>query len=380
MLIVSVGINSGQNTDPLFASGFGGFYTSRPARFTFRRHQEPTIQGRFPAKSRFLPTSTRAPMALSLAEYSDSLDERNLLWPRVQAVAGVNATPTIKPLAGVKLVLWDVFGTLIRITDGKIGFEPSDEARLQIALDKTIHEFNMWNHMYRRPGPPWQSLISLYRDIAGRLSMIATERRGDYTEVDMVDVWQSIITRLFEKEYQFDEGHFGNLRQFSEKVAFFFHRNLQATEARENAVRAMHELASLDVLQGLLADGQSYSLVQVLHDLGQQDALPPLHEIFRPETLLFSTQLGIRKPSKTLFEYAVSRARSIGIPASAIVHVSCRLSTDLAPAKAAGMKTILLAAEKTGLEVSSAQMKDPATRPDRLITNLNQLSSIVGPA
>ena len=317
-------------------------------------------------------------MALSLAEYSDVLDERNLLWPRLPAPSPVNASPTLKPLADVKLVLWDIYGTLIRISDGKIGWEPKEEARLQIALDKTIHEFNMWNHMYRKPGPPWQSIIGLYRDTAVRLSMVGTERRGDFTDVDLVSVWQSIIGRLFEKEYQFDESLYGSLREFSEKVAYFFHCNLQASEAREGAVSTMHELVANGLLQGILADGQSYSFVHTLRELGRQDELPDLPRAFRPETLLFSNQLGIRKPSKTLFEYAVTRAKSLGIQPSQIVHISCRHQTDLIPAKAVGMKTVLLAAEKTGLEVSAEQIKDPATKPDRLITHLEQLPSIIG--
>jgi hypothetical protein len=42
------------------------------------------------------------------------------------------------------------------------------------------------------------------------------------------------------------------------------------------------------------------------------------------------------------------------------------------------MKTALMVAEKSGLEVSSDVLKDPATRPDRLLTELSQLRSIVG--
>jgi len=42
------------------------------------------------------------------------------------------------------------------------------------------------------------------------------------------------------------------------------------------------------------------------------------------------------------------------------------------------MKTALLVAEKSGLEVNSDVLKDPATRPDRLLTQLDQISSVVG--
>ena len=42
------------------------------------------------------------------------------------------------------------------------------------------------------------------------------------------------------------------------------------------------------------------------------------------------------------------------------------------------MKTALLAAEKLGLEVETDLLKDPTTRPDRLLTDLSQVASVVG--
>ncbi len=42
------------------------------------------------------------------------------------------------------------------------------------------------------------------------------------------------------------------------------------------------------------------------------------------------------------------------------------------------MKTALLAVEKTGLEAPPALIKDPKTRPDRLLTEIPQIMSVVG--
>ena len=42
------------------------------------------------------------------------------------------------------------------------------------------------------------------------------------------------------------------------------------------------------------------------------------------------------------------------------------------------MKTALLAAEKTGLEAQNELLKDSATRPDRLLTDLNQVAALFG--
>ena len=316
-------------------------------------------------------------MPLSLAEYADLLDGRKLMWPKVPAPKPVSANPSAKLLPGIRAVLWDVYGTLLRVSDGRFTLFPDEEARLQIALDKTIHEFNMWNHMYRKPGPPWQSIIGLYKNTIERQAMQAAAR-GDFTEVNLVHTWGALIMKLFEKEYSYDEGQYGDLDEFSEKVAYFFHSCLQATEARSGAALAMFDIAASGLTQGFLSDGQSFTLVQTLRALSKQGELPPLYQLFRPQSLILSYDTGVRKPSKSLFTEAVQQLRSRGVQPQETLHISCRLSTDLVPARAAGMKTALLVEEKSGLEVSSDVLKDPTTRPDRLLTELAQLRGVLG--
>ena len=320
--------------------------------------------------------SQKVLMPQSLAEYADLLDQRQLIWPQVPAPKAVPATPSIKYLPDIRAVLWDVYGTLLRVSDGRFTLLPDDKIRLQIALDKTIHEFNMWNSMYRRPGPPWQSIIGLYWSLIDRQSMQGAAR-GDLKEVNLVETWGNIIMRLFEKEYKYDEDLYGNLDEFSEKVAYFFHSCLQGTEARPGAVSAMTSIADNELVQGLLSDGQSFSLVQTLRSLARQDSLPPLYKLFRPQSIILSHDIGVKKPSKSLFTFAVDQLRSLGIQAQQILHVSCRLTTDLVPARTVGMKTALLVAEKSGLEVTAAVLKDPSKRPDRLLTDLSQLSPML---
>jgi FMN phosphatase YigB (HAD superfamily) len=317
-------------------------------------------------------------MAVSLADYATFLDDRDLIWPRVPRSIAVDATPFIDPIDGVRIVLWDVYGTLLRTTGGSFCPIPDPQTPLEIALEKTIHEFNMWHSMYRKPGPPWQSMIHQYTEYHQRLSMAATRRNGDLTDADLVDIWEAIISRLFDKGYTYDVGFYGDLRPFSEKVAYFFHSNLQGVEARPGAVQAMQDLHAIEVRQGLLADGQSFTFTQLLRALTQQGTLPRLADMFHPNAVLFSHELGIRKPSRSLFELAVERLRVAGFRPEEVLHVSCRLKTDLVPAKAVGMKTALLAAEASGLEAPLTLLRDRATRPDRLLTDLHQVATMFG--
>lgn len=321
-------------------------------------------------------------MSLTLAEYADTLDERDLIWPQVPAPQAVSANPSVDRIPGIKAVLWDVYGTLLRTADGGFTLFPEPEVRLQVALEKTIHEFNMWNSMYRKPGPPWQSMINQYRDYAERLSMVATKRRGDLTDVNLVHVWRMVVDRLFDKEYSYETDTLGDADQLAEKIAYFFHCNLQATEARAGAVQALRELQETGIQQGLLSDGQPFTVVQLTRALtralSRQGAIPPVYEILPSGNNLLSYQMGVRKPSKSLFQQAAGQMARREIAPEEILHVSCRVKTDLAPAKALGMKTALLAAEKNGLEATANLLKDPQTRPDRLLTDITQITSVVG--
>lgn len=315
-------------------------------------------------------------MALTLAEYADALDDRELIWPKVPAPVSVKSRPSIKPLPGIRVVLWDIYGTLLRTPDDSFTLFPKPEIRLQVALDKTIHEFNMWNHMYRKPGPPWQSMINQYRDYIDRATMVAPKHRGDFTQVNLVAIWRSIINRLFDKEYVYDSDALGDEAQLSEKVAYFFHSCLQALEGRADAGTLMTQLREAGIQQGALADGQNFTPLQIARKTLTEDH-PSLNTLLSPALNVFSYQYGIRKPSKSLFDIAVEKLDEAEILPEEALHVSSRLTESLVPAKAAGIKTALLAVEKTGLEADAQFIKDPQTRPDRLLTDLSQITEVV---
>lgn len=170
-------------------------------------------------------------MPKTLLEYADSLDERGLLWPAPPRLERVNAAPAIKPLEGIRGITWSLYGALLRITDGELLFRHPQAIRMEIAIEKTIHEFNMWNSMTRRPGKPADLLLPKYVNALEEARLTASSRKGDLVEIDSAYVWRKMIELLDKKEYQYDHSLYGDLHQFSQKVAYFFHSSLQGIEA-----------------------------------------------------------------------------------------------------------------------------------------------------
>lgn len=317
-------------------------------------------------------------MPKTLQEYVAWLDNRDdLIWPQPPKLVPVNAKPLLKPVRRVKAVIWSLYGTLLRITDGELLPLHHTELRMQVALEKTINEFNMWNSMTRRPGAPWEYMLQKYKSAVEDLELVGGIPDGNFAHVNSTDVWRRLLDMLAQKEYSYDRGFYGDMDELAEKVACYFQFCLQGVEAAPHAVKAMKSVARRGLVQGMLADAQPFSMVQALRAFGRQDKLPPLNQLFDPGCLVLSYQAGVRKPSPLLYEQCLQRLAQRGIEPSEVLYVGNRLQGDVAVARRYGMKTVLYAGDKTSLKASSTEINHPELKPKRLVTDLKQIRDLL---
>ena len=185
-----------------------------------------------------------------LQEYADWLDDRKLLWPAAPQPVLPRAIPYLKRLRGIRAVTWDVYGTLLAISEGRLMSLAPDPLRMdKVALDKTIHEFNMWNSMSRKPGPPWEYMFQQYKRLVEAAQLAASPPRGSSRD-RLGPHLEGADRRLGKKEFTWDEGLFGDIDEFSEKVAWFFHAALQGAAAAPNALKALKHMHTRRIQAG----------------------------------------------------------------------------------------------------------------------------------
>jgi FMN phosphatase YigB (HAD superfamily) len=90
-----------------------------------------------------------------------------------------------------------------------------------------------------------------------------------------------------------------------------------------------------------------------------------------------SFELKARKPSERLFRHVLQALEPRGIAPPQVLHIGSRMNEDLIPARKLGMRTGLFAGDRDSLQVTAEQLKDPASRPDVLLTELTQIADIV---
>ena len=316
-------------------------------------------------------------MPKTLLQYADSLDERDLRWPAPPKLEPVNAAPFLRPLEGIRGITWSLYGTLLRITDGELLFHHPQAIRMEVAIEKTIHEFNMWNSMTRRPGKPADLLLPKYVKALEETRLTSSNRKGDVVEIDSARIWRKMIELLDKKDYQYDQSLYGDIDEFSQKVAYFFHSALQGIEAAKGALGTLVAVADSGLRQAALADAQCFTLVQLTRVLRSQGSVPDLGAILPDSLNTLSYEWGMKKPSISLYAKAVLRFKEIGIEPNQILHIGTRIHDDLAVAKSCGFRTVLYAGDITSVQATLADLKNPELRPDRLITEIPQLRTIL---
>jgi FMN phosphatase YigB (HAD superfamily) len=316
-------------------------------------------------------------MPLSLEQYAAWLDKRDLHWPAPPEPDPVKAKPHLVCLPEVRAVLWNVYGTLLNIAGGELWFEHPQAFVMSVALDKAIQEFKMWGSMSRKPGQPSEYLQQLYAQVLIEQRTVpgGSER---YPEVSSERLWEALIKKLLQKDYKFDAGFYGSLNEFSRKVAYFFHASLQGTACYKGAAGALRYVAEAGLSQGLLADGQCFTLVQLQRGLAPEDPEARLEDLLTDGLTVLSHEARAKKPSDRLFRQALNALSERGIAPNQVLHVGSRLQQDLVPARRLGMRTALFAGDRASLQATPEQLNLPASRPDVLLTKLKQIADVVG--
>ena len=64
-------------------------------------------------------------------------------------------------------------------------------------------------------------------------------------------IWDDIVKKLQQKEYNYDAGTYGSLEEFEKKVAYFYHASIQGAGAYPGAADALRMVAERGIAQGL---------------------------------------------------------------------------------------------------------------------------------
>jgi len=271
---------------------------------------------------------------------------------------------SLKPLPGVRAVLFDIYGTLFISASGDIGLVQPE--RLGEVFVESLKAAGI--EFLGKGQEGVDCLVETIGEEHDRLRAGGVE----WPEVDIVEIWEKVLKRL------------ASVRKIGGLGQPYDYRHLAIQyEMRTNPVWPMPDcgrvLAGLrdgGVLLGLISNAQFFTPYLFPALLGQSRT-----ELgFRPELTLFSFEHRRAKPGTDLFERARETLRQqFATPAEAVLYVGNDMKNDVAPAARVGFRTALFAGDRRSLRTREDDKSVDGVRPDVVLTALCQLLECLPP-
>jgi len=264
----------------------------------------------------------------------------------------------VAPLAGMRAVLFDIYGTLVISASGDIGL--GGDRNEEEAFRQTLAACNLvvTNHHCSLSGPDLlkQSIRAFHAE--------RRTRGVDYPEVEIRQIWRNILARLLDRDAAaLDQG-------LVERVAIEYECRVNPVWPMPGLAQTLSGLRDRGLVLGIISNAQFYTpllfnafLDQSMEDLG-----------FDLQASAFSFRLLEAKPSTRIYEESLAGLRlHKGIEPDQVLYVGNDMRNDIWPAQRCGCRTALFAGDERSLRLREDDPEIAGVVPDRVVTDLRQI-------
>ncbi|WP_462320856.1 HAD family hydrolase [Halochromatium sp.] len=312
--------------------------------------------------------------------------------------------PWLKPLQGIKAVLFDVYGTLLISASGDIGLsgnqpgsidlqtllanadinaginEECAQADQQVChtperLNGQDHPTSEHGRSHRDDQTPQQSPTGIQQQLSAPIrEHLSALIRADharaqasgrlYPEVDIRAIWATLLA---------EQGHQPTPQQL-ERIAVEYECRVNPTWPMPGLAEVLSTLRKRDLVLGIVSNAQFYTPLILEAFLGRAPAALGL----APRCSTWSYKLREAKPSTAIYQVALDGlAREHGIRPEQVLYIGNDRRNDIWPAQQLGLNTALFAGDARSLRLREGDPELIGVSADRVMTQLDQVEQIV---
>jgi putative hydrolase of the HAD superfamily len=281
------------------------------------------------------------------------------------------AEPHLDPIKGIEAVVFDVYGTLLISASGDIG---SQNLKGNIAL-KSFHNAGLkWTSNLSEEALGLE-IISEYERQIHLWHSEAKERGLPHPEVDIVVIWEKsleVLKASIDLRIEKEDGLVVDYRELS--IHFEVCNN--AVFPMPNMEPTLAELSSRGYALGIVSNAQFFTPMVLNHFMNESlnGDLP----YFRRDLQVYSYELGRAKPDRFLYDRLSEQLEAHSLSPQQCLYVGNDMLNDVYPAQQAGFKTVLFAGDQRSLRMRSEDLRCKDLQPDRTITSLDQIPTLLG--
>lgn len=293
-------------------------------------------------------SSDRNSLIRQIREHSSPLEPRP---------TGLDAL--LPPLPEIRAVCFDVYGTLLISASGDIGLTLKEYRSATIAEALRETGFSI-------KGPSGDFADTFYNIL--RQHSDARRSEGiEFPEIRIDKVWQDFLALLQSGNRLSGHGD-------PHSAAIAYECRINPVWPMPGAAKLLHELAQRRVPLGIVSNAQFFTpllfpalLHKNLSDLG-----------FSSDLRIWSYEEQIGKPERSLYQLLAFRLSSLfDLQPHQCLYVGNDMRNDIAPAAASGFRTALFAGDERSLRLRKGDSLVGRTKPDVILTELNQLLTVL---
>jgi putative hydrolase of the HAD superfamily len=272
----------------------------------------------------------------------------------------------LSPLADIKAVVFDIYGTLLVSSSGDVGTDPafSDQSRTTDAkLDQILDDCG----------------TDLVTAMGGLKAKIKSEHQSlrasgiPFPEIEICSLWKSVLNPDASaeppKNGQGQGVGLDDLKEISLRAELL----TNPVWKMPGFDRCLGAIGDQQIELGIISNAQFYTL-PILEALAGKT----LDELgFRRQLSHFSFRMGRAKPDTFLYEVAAKSLARFGITPRQTLYVGNDVTKDMIPAHEVGFRTGLFAGDKRSLRCGDHG--DPHHHPsiDLIFTDLEQITTVL---
>jgi len=267
----------------------------------------------------------------------------------------------VKPLYGIKCVAFDFYGTMFMSGVGDIGIDEDQQADSSSIFLQSLRETNL----KICDDEAGERAMALFKEIIGNYISAAQHNGVDYPEPEIREIWREILTKLLDEHYI--KGPLS--QETATHLGIEFEFRINNIWPMPNLESTLQSLLALDMELGIISNSQFYTPYAFEATMNQS-----LESIgFNPNLLIWSFQVGRKKPSPHFYELFVHAASHEGLKPEQVLYIGNDIQKDIRPAKSLKMKTALFVGDQRSIRHERNQLTKPEYRPDLIIDNLQQI-------
>jgi len=271
--------------------------------------------------------------------------------------------PRLRTLAGIRAVLFDVYGTLMISASGDVG--PATAADSERAFRDALRESGIGT----LPETGESNGAELLRREIVRFQERIREGGADFPEVDILQVWDRVLgsADLAGGPLHADE-------QALRRLALGYECRVNPVWPMPGCEEILAWLRERGLPMGIVSNAQFYTPLLFEALLGQ----PPGELGFQDSLCIWSYRELRGKPSRRLFDKVLSSLwDEYAILPGQTLYIGNDMLKDIWAASRTGCRTVLFAGDRRSLRLREQDARCRGLTPDAVIDDLRQLREIL---